>query len=432
MKIAFHFNEKLPHQARAIDSTVDLFEGIPKRHKGVYAQGREYMFEPRNPQITTGSRLLQNLRQIQLRNEIFADEDLHGGSFGIEMETGTGKTYVYLRTILSLYETYGFKKFMIVVPSVAIRAGVQKTIEQLQAHLKSLHNVDIARHSFVYDSSHMGRLKTFVENIDLDICIINSQAFASEATRIQSEQEQGGEILWERIRDIHPILIIDEPQKVEGSQKKPSRSRQQLTALQPLFELKYSATHRQEFPLHMIYSLDSFAAYEQELVKRIRVKTVYGQIPHEEPYLRYVRFNKDATACLELFHQPQGGRAKPRKVNVDAAADLHELSGGLPQYQDYRLAAHPHKGRPLVISTPKGEFEIAEGGSNCEQSQEAAARIQIRLAIENHFEKQFELLDAGLDVNPSSAVPGQFPENFPDFVKSCRFPSGLKSDDAVK
>ena len=398
MKVEFKFDDALPHQAKAISSTVAIFNGTPKRRKGLYADDPSFMLEPRNPQITLGTRLLENLNERQLTNHIFVDETLANGHFAIEMETGTGKTYVYIRSILTLYETYGFKKFMIVVPSVAIRKGVEKTLQQLQSHLKTLHNVDIAKHSFVYDSKDPRRMKTFVETHDLDICVINAQAFASAKTLIQKEQEQGGEILWEQIKDIHPIVLIDEPQKVEGSKKKPSKSREQLTELSPLFELKYSATHRMEFPFNMIYSLDSFQAYKDQLVKRIRVKTVYGQIPKDQPYVRYVKFNKDLTATIELFTQNQGGPIKATKHTVENGADLHELSGNLSQYAGYRLAAQPHKARPLLIHIGHGELELEAGASNMEMAQSEAKRIQIRLAIESHFEKQFELLDAGLDI----------------------------------
>jgi len=397
-KVTFKFDDALPHQAKAIASTVAIFNGIPKRHVGLYANSSSYMLEPRNPQITLGTRLLENLNERQLENHIFVDETLANGHFAIEMETGTGKTYVYIRSILKLYETYGFKKFMIVVPSVAIRKGVEKTLEQLQGHLKALHNVDIAKHSFVYDSSNLGRMKTFVETHDLDICVINAQAFASAKTLIQKEQEQGGEILWEQIKDIHPIVLIDEPQKVEGSKKKPSKSREQLTELSPLFELKYSATHRMEFPFNLVYSLDSFAAYNDKLVKRIRVKTVYGQIPKDQPYVRYVKFNSDLSATIEIFTQAQGGRIKATKHRVENGAPIHELSGNLPQYAGYRLAAQPHKARPLLINTGNSELELEAGASNMEMAQSEAKRIQIRLAIESHFEKQFELLNNGHDI----------------------------------
>ncbi len=127
-RVQFQFDDALPHQIKAINSTVDVFNGIPKRHQGIYAE-QDYFLEPRNPQITAGTRLLQNVQALQLQNAIFTDETLHNAQFGIEMETGTGKTYVYIRSILTLYETYGFKKFLIVVPSVAIRKGVEKTLE---------------------------------------------------------------------------------------------------------------------------------------------------------------------------------------------------------------------------------------------------------------------------------------------------------------
>jgi len=145
-RIKFQFDDKLAHQINAIDSTVSLFDGLPKQLQGLYA-GKALLGsgQSRNPQITMGSRMLENLRKIQIDNRIFSDDALCAGNFGIEMETGTGKTYVYLRTILSLYQTYGFKKFIIVVPSVAIRKGVEKSIKMLKEHLKALYNLDITK-----------------------------------------------------------------------------------------------------------------------------------------------------------------------------------------------------------------------------------------------------------------------------------------------
>ncbi len=359
------------------------------------------MGEARNPKITVGTKLLENVRHTQLSNKIFMDETLHDGHFGIEMETGTGKTYVYLRSILTLHKEYSFKKFLIVVPSVAILKGVEKTLEQLRGHFKRLDYPDLSKHSFIYDSKNLGRLKTFVETHDLDICVINYQSFNSAKTLIQKEQELGGEILWERIKDLHPIVIIDEPQKVEGTRKKPSQARLAISELQPLFELKYSATHRQEISFNKIYSLDSFQAYEQNLVKRIRVKTVYGQVPKDLPYLRYVKFNKDLSAGIEIFTQEQGkqaGKIRLKTFRVENNADIHELSNNLPQYKGYRINAQPHATRPLIFTTPSGDRELEHGQSNEEISQEEAKRIQIRIAIECHFEKQFQLLDAGHDV----------------------------------
>lgn len=127
-----------------------------------------------------------------------------------------------------------------------------------------------------------GLMNTFVENKDLSICLINTQAFASDTTKIKNAQENGV-VLWDELKSIKPIVIIDEPQRVEGTKKKPSKSKQALCELNPLFTLKYSATHRKEFPTNFVYKLDSYGAFANKLVKSIKVKTVYGTIPKDFP-----------------------------------------------------------------------------------------------------------------------------------------------------
>lgn len=394
-KIKFEFDDALAHQARAIDSTVKLFDGLPKQSPGIYGGNRWFSeSESRNPHLTVGSRMLENLRGLQLNNNIFADSELCSGNFGIEMETGTGKTYVYLRSILRLHEEYGFKKFMIVVPSIAIRKGVEKSIAMLQDHFNRLHNLDILKHSFVYNSSNLGRINQFVDTHELDICVINSQSFASDVTKIKKKDEYGT-VIWEDLRDTKPIVIIDEPQKVEGTRKKPSKSIQAINELNPLFVLKYSATHKKEFPFNLIYKLDSYDAFTQDLVKRIQVKTVYGVIPKETAYVRYVAFTKELKARIEIFHQEQGGRIKREKMDVLANASLYELSGNLPQYEGMRVAENPHKLKPLRIAQGDSVLELEQEDSNCDVTDNEAVRIQIRLAIQNHLDKQFSILDKG-------------------------------------
>ena len=146
-KIKFEFNDKLTHQLKAIDSTVGLFKGLPINNKGLYA-GKRLLADDysSNPNVTLGTRVLDNLKKIQLENDIFPDSNLCNGDFAIEMETGTGKTYVYLRTILQLHEDYGFKKFMIIVPSIAIKMGVKKSVEMLNDHFKTKFNIDLLKH----------------------------------------------------------------------------------------------------------------------------------------------------------------------------------------------------------------------------------------------------------------------------------------------
>jgi len=393
-KVIFEFDDALEHQAKAIDSTVKLFNGIPKQIKGLYGGDRWYFSsESRNPHITLGTRMLDNLKSLQLDNNIFTDSQLYSGNFGIEMETGTGKTYVYLRTILQLHKEYGFKKFMIVVPSIAIRKGVEKTIKMLQAHFKRLSYPDILKHSFVYDSSSE-RINDFIDTHELDICVINSQSFASDVTKIKKKDESGC-VIWENLKDVKPIVIIDEPQKIEGTRSKPSKSIQAINELNPLFVLKYSATHKKEFPFNLIYKLDSYDSFTQHLVKGIKVKTVYGVIPKDTDYVRYVAFTKDLKARIEIFHQEQGGKIKREKFDVVGNASLFELSGKLLQYEDMRIVENPHKLKPLKISKGDRIIELEQERSNCDVTNNEAVRIQIKLAIQNHFDKQFAILDRG-------------------------------------
>ena len=408
-KIKFEFNDKLTHQLKAIDSTVGLFKGLPINTKGLYT-GKRLLADDysSNPQITLGSRILDNLKKIQLENDIFPDNDLYNGDFAIEMETGTGKTYVYLRTILQLHSDYGFKKFMIIVPSIAIKMGVKKSVEMLNEHFRTKFNIDILKHFYIYDSKNIqGLMNTFVENKDLSICLINTQAFASDTTKIKNAQENGV-VLWDELKSIKPIVIIDEPQRVEGKNKKKNKkmqdgtvkkvydsaTKQALFELNPLFTLKYSATHRKEFPANFVYKLDSYGAFANKLVKSIKVKTVYGTIPKDFPYIRYIRFTKDLKAKIEMFSQEQGGRIKFKTFEVLGGQSISELSGGLSQYKDYYVTENPRKDS-LKISTPTGNIVLAEGESNSHVNQDKAVRIQIQLAIRNHLEKQFAILERG-------------------------------------
>ena len=397
-RITFQFEDNLDYQMQAIDSTVELFKGLSRYIDGVYRPNRMRMVgegDPvRNSDIVVGSRLLENLRKVQLSNDLFADNALvDGNNFTIEMETGTGKTYVYLRTILELYKEYGFRKFMIVVPSIAIRKGVEKSMEQLADHFKRLYNIDISKHSFIYDSTNPKQISSkLVESNDLSICVLNIQAFNKTTNKIRQEDEYG-QNLWEDIKYIKPIVIIDEPQKIEGTKNKKSKSLIAIEDLKPLFTLRYSATHKQLY--NQIYKLDSYAAYQKDLVKKIVVKTVYGVIPKDYPYVRYLAFTSDLKAKIEIFSQDQGGTIRFKTFNVGGGVSLEELSGGLSQYKDYRIAEEPHKLKPLSIATKEGFFGLELGHSNHEIEKNEAVRIQIRLAIQNHFTKQFNIIRSG-------------------------------------
>lgn len=246
---------------------------------------------------------------------------------------------------------------------------------------------------FIYNSDNPKQISSkLVESSDLSICVLNIQAF-NKNTNILRKTDEYDQNLWEDIKYIKPIVIIDEPQKIEGTAKKKSKSLEAIEELQPLFTLRYSATHKQLY--NQIYKLDSYAAYQKDLVKKIVVKTVHGVIPKDYPYVRYLSFTSDLKAKIEIFSQKQGGTIRFRTFNVGGGVSLEELSGGLPQYKDYRIAEEPHKLKPLAIATKEGFFSLDQGHSNYEIEKNEAVRIQIRLAIENHFSKQFNIIRQG-------------------------------------
>ena len=400
-KIIFQFDDNLEYQKKAVKSVVELFRGLPKEVGSIYAEKtiktRITEKDPvRNIDIVKGEKLLQNLKKVQLGNGLFTDEISyrnHERDFTIEMETGTGKTYVYLRTILELYKEYSFKKFMIVVPSVAIRKGVEKSIKQLTEHFKRLYNVDLSKYSFIYDSNNLGKMSSnFVESNDLSICVLNIQAFNKDTAKIRKDDEYG-RVLWNDIKFIRPIVLIDEPQKIEGTAKKKSQSLKAIDELEPLFTLRYSATHKNLY--NQVYKLDSYEAYKKDLVKKIQVKTINGVISKDYPYIRYTHFTKDLKARIEMFSQIQGESIRFKSFDVENGVSLYELSGGLPQYKDMFIAEQPNKANPLKVSSSNEDIELELGESNKKLENKEIIRIQIRLAIKNHFEKQFEILDEG-------------------------------------
>ena len=397
-RITFQFDDSLDYQMQAVRSAVGLFQGLVRQADGIWRPNRIHKFGEKDPvrnnDIAAGARLLENLRRVQLQNNLFADASLaEGNNFTIEMETGTGKTYVYLRTILELYKEYGFKKFIIVVPSIAVRRGVEKSMEQLQDHFKRLYNIDLLKHSFIYDSGNPRQVSSkLTESNDLSVCVMNIQAFNKNTNKIRTEDEYG-QILWEDIKYIKPIIMIDEPQKMEGAKRNKSKSLKAIEELQPLFTLRYSATHKQLY--HQIYKLDSYGAYQRNLVKRIEVKTVHGVMPKDYPYIRYVSFTSDLKAKIEIFSQEQGGAIRLKTFHAGGGASLEELSGRLPQYKDMRIAEEPHKLKPLQVAAREKTIELEQGRSTYETEKHEAVRIQIRLAIQNHFVKQMNLLRAG-------------------------------------
>ncbi len=413
-KIKFHYVKDQPHQTTPINSTIKLFNGLSQKdnsgitnklNKKLKIQDEQLGFEETesyniyaNRFIDTvdgikRSKLLQNLNEVQIDNDQYIDRDIDTNklTYTIEMETGTGKTYVYLKTILELHKNYSFNKFMIVVPSVAIKLGVMSSIQSLNDHFYTDYNINIKDQTIEYDSNKMHRTRmSFLENDNLGILVINMQAFNSINKKINKEDERGRN-LFNDIKDIHPIIIIDEPQKIEGTKSKISKTKQKLDEFNPLFTLKYSATHT--VIDNQIYRLSSYKAEKDKLVKSIKVNTIYSEMEIDTDYIKYVAFTKDLKAKVEILCRKQGESVKRRKFDIDATSSLYELSGKLEQYKEINIKANPNKEKPLVLDVRGNEVFLEQGDVYSNLNENNIIRYQIRLAIKQHFDKQFMILD---------------------------------------
>ncbi|TYQ15705.1 UNVERIFIED_CONTAM: type III restriction enzyme [Acetivibrio alkalicellulosi] len=405
-KVKFHFQSDQKHQIESINAVKDLFLGQPKNmgssslEFGGYQFGlkeTEYGFANKISLVET--EIVNNLKEVQSRHLGFCTGKFEGMHFTVEMETGTGKTYAYLRSIIELYLNYGFCKYIIVVPTIPIRKGIEKSIQMLSGHFATLYNgIDISQHSFVYDSKKITRLEEFITSNKLQIAIMNIQSFNSGKTKIQQEDERG-KIYWKLLSKMNPIVIIDEPQRIEGNEKKISSSMKALLELNPALCLRYSATHKKLY--NPIYKLDSFDAYEQGLVKKIEVCTVYSEVENckDFPYVRYIKFNSDFTAKIEILRNTDSG-VKVTDVDVKKGSSLFELSGGLKQYKDSYVVKEPHKKDGLEICGLEisGIGVFFPGEDNFNKLELDYIRTQIKITIKKHLEKQYDLLKAGYNV----------------------------------
>ena len=300
------FDPSLQYQQDAINAVVGVFDGQPFVQTGAMAFQSLQIGGLFQTELGMGNRLhlpdddiLKNVHAIQEANDIEKVAALQGREFSIEMETGTGKTYVYLRTIFELNKTYGFKKFIIVVPSVAIREGVLKSIDMMKEHFQTLYDKAPFDH-FVYDSKRLGKVRQFATSNQIQIMVINIQSFQkdvadkdlSEMTEdelkklnvINRENDRmSGRRPIEFIQAANPIVIIDEPQSVDTTEK----SRRAIGNLNPMVTLRYSATHRN--PYNLLYKLDPIKAYDLRLVKRIEVASVRSDDNFNDAYVKLIK-----------------------------------------------------------------------------------------------------------------------------------------------
>ncbi|MCT2194815.1 DEAD/DEAH box helicase family protein [Paenibacillus sp. p3-SID1389] len=410
MKIKFKHQQ---FQLDAVKSIVDVFQGQPnessrftldkgRRQKSVEmgdlfqttSGESDYGFK-NNPIKLIDQEVLSNIQAIQRQNGLKLSERLEGKyNLTVEMETGTGKTYTYIRTMYELYKKYGWSKFIIVVPSIAIREGVLKTFQITEDHFMSEYGSK-ARY-FVYNSKQLHQIEKFASDAGINVMIINSQAFnarGKDARRISMELDDfNSRRPIDVIASTNPILIIDEPQSVEGQ-----KTKEALKDFKPLFTLRYSATHREDY--NKVYRLDALDAYNMKLVKKISVKgiSVKGTSGiNSYLYLEGVDVSdKHApVARLEYEKRTKTGLTKVSKKIV-TGDDLYQLSDHLEQYKGYKVSEI--NGQNNSISFING-VTLYAGDVQGDVSELHFRRIQIRETLKSHFEKERVLFHKGIKV----------------------------------
>lgn len=399
------FDAAQPHQVSAVEAIADLFEGQPRIESETrFAPGVGFGAAPNRLDVIDDS-LLANLRKVQERNGVTPDSELkfiEGGiqtprgpieirfpNFSVEMETGTGKTYVYIRTALELFRRYGFRKFVIIVPSIAIREGVLKTLEITRNHFANLYDKVPYRY-YDYDSENLTQVREFALADSIDFMIMTLDSFNKSKNVIyQATDRLQGEKPIHFIQAARPILILDEPQNMESE-----ISVKSLAALYPLFAIRYSATHKN--PYNLVHRLTPFDAYRQGLVKRIEVAGITSEHDENRPYLRLVEIRaekKTLTARLAVRVLQKSQIVKERTIKVRPDENLEEKTNRT-EYKDYTLS---------VISANGGFVKFTNGielqlGNATGDDKRALFEAQIRYTFETHVDKQERLRPLGIKV----------------------------------
>ena len=403
------FEPDLDFQLQAVDAVCALFRGQEAcRTEFTVTQGRA---DPQAPltfaenDLGVGNRLTllddeirANLKDIQLRNGLPPSESLDSGDFTVEMETGTGKTYVYLRTIFELNKRYGFAKFVIVVPSVAIKEGVYKSLRMTDDHFRALYSGTPFEY-FLYDSAKLGQVRNFAASPQIQIMVVTVGAInKKDVNNLYKDSEKtGGEKPIDLIRATRPILIVDEPQSVDGGIK--GQGKQALAKMNPLCTLRYSATHVDR--RHMVYRLDAVDAYERKLVKQIEVASATVEDAHNRPYVRLISTSNKRgviSAKVELDVEI-AGRIRRREKPVQDGDDL-EQEAGRAVYRDCRIGEiRVGKGNACVeLRVPGGEHYLQEGEAWGDVDAGAVQRQMIRRTIREHLDKEKRLRPQGIKV----------------------------------
>ncbi|WP_406684305.1 DEAD/DEAH box helicase family protein [Seonamhaeicola sp. MEBiC1930] len=419
MKLQF---KEQDFQVNAVKAVVDCFEGQPlKTNRFTLERSKELIRKAKQAASGTATldfnieeeigyrnssiqiienQILKNIQAVQKENDLHESQQIErpkgvklGYNLTIDMETGTGKTYTYIRTMYELFEKYGWSKFIVIVPSIAIREGVYKSFQVTQEHFQEKYGHKV--NPFIYNSSRPQDIESFASDSRISVMIINTQAFnarGKDARRIYQELDQfGTRKPIEIISQTNPILIIDEPQSVDG--KKTLESMQDFN---PLFTLRYSATHKVDY--NKIYRLDALDAYNKRLVKKIQVKGINlkgstGTTGYL--YLEHISLSttKPPFAVLE-YEQRVGSGVKKVRKKLSEGANLYELSGNMPAYKNQTITEINGYLNKVVI----GGQDIYPGDILNDKDENAFRRVQIRECIMSHLQKEKQLFDKGIKV----------------------------------
>ena len=408
MKI--QFDSQLEYQNDAINSVVDIFEG---------QEICQSNFTVSNPTVVPGQKsmndyddlgignrlellddeILQNIQNIQLKNGLPQSDKIGSMDFSVEMETGTGKTYVYLKSIFEMNRKYGFTKFIIVVPSVAIKEGANKTLEMTNEHFENIFD-NVKYDYFVYDSSNLEQVRDFATSSDIRIMIINIDAFKKSFTDPNKDTKANlihrtndrlnGMKPIDFIASTNPIVIIDEPQSVDNTPK----SKVAIETLNPLCKLRYSATHTQKY--NLMYKLDSIDAYEKKLVKQIEVANVRTTDNSNQAYIKLLSVKaKPRSAKVEVVSN-KNGTSKIDTLTIKDNSDLYELTNR-DVYENFIVNDIYIEEENEYVMFSNG-MNLAIGEAIGDVDEDTIKRLQIRKTIEEHLDKEKKLNPKGIKV----------------------------------